>query len=117
MSESEGIKRAVLENLQKLAARIKELKGEAEKQKEKIVFLTNQHHQCWWDGGSCQRYSEICGFQDCGATCAQCSRLDIEKFWFVLERLNIDIGDDEDAWQEIHENILEIMDETGIESA
>ena len=73
----ETLKKAVLENLQRLVARIKVLEGEAGKCRV---------NQCWWDGDLCQKYSEIRGLQYCGIVCSRCQRLDKESFWFVLDR-------------------------------
>lgn len=118
----ETAKKAALENLRRLAARIKELNKEAVEQEEKITLLTGQlakvqGQRCWWDGESCQKYSEIRGLQDCGIVCSQCQRLDKETLLFVLEQTLLIKEGLEEAWEEIDEKIADIMAGAGVEPA
>ena len=118
----EKVKKAALENLERLVARIKELEKK---------LANSQNSRCWWDGESCQKYSEIRGLQYCGIVCSQCSRLDEETLWTVLDQACIFRGSSllpedavtegkedgiEETWQEIHENILDVMADVGVES-
>lgn len=119
----EKVKKAALENLERLVARIKELEKE---------LANSQNSRCWWDGDFCQKYSEIRGLQYCGIACSQCSRLDNDALWSVLDQACIFRGsslfpDDavtegkedglEEAWQEIHENILGVLADVSIDPA
>ncbi len=133
----EGKKKAVLENLQRLAARIKELEEEVGEQEKRINQLAKlQGNRCWWDGKSCQRYTEINGLQYCGRACSECHRLDKETLSFVLARAvacggfhseyemeqkieEAEAGGKEEglenAWNEIHEGLLDLMAGVGVE--
>ncbi|MBU4142960.1 hypothetical protein KJ590_03090 [Patescibacteria group bacterium] len=126
----EKVKEAVLGNLERLVARIKELE-------EEVAKLRNNSNQCFWDGRECRRYSEIHGLQECSITCNSCPRLDIDDLSAALDRIFPDSNlspscseetlkeaeienrraGEEDAWQEIEKETVAKLADAGIEPA
>jgi len=80
-------------------------------------------NSCWWDAKPCLNYSQTGGFQEAGTLCQGCFRVDPKRFASLLEEIVPDFlrafADDvtkdekedlmEDAWEEVHKKILEIV--------
>ena len=134
--KTQSIKEQALEKLRKLEATIKGLQTKADALKEALdkekvraekaeKIIASQPNQCWWDGKACGRYSFLGGFQDVGAQCYSCPRLDFDRIRFVFERIfanfktsEIEMTREEasqiakeEAWEEIKEILDDVMEE------
>jgi len=100
--------------------------------KDKELQKVGSKNSCWWDAKPCLNYSETAGFQEVGTFCNGCSRVDQERFAFILEQIVPDLlrfykneaeektneeiklakaEASSEVWQEIHEEILGVIAE------
>jgi len=109
-------------------SRLREMIDEREKcivaLKEELDKARSKN-SCWWDAKPCLNYSRTGGFWEAGTLCQGCFRVDPKKFKSLLEELAPDFltafADEvtkdekedlaEDAWEEIHKEIFEIIAE------
>lgn len=131
---TKSVKEQALEKLAKLEGIIKglqtkvdDLQEALDEEKDKVAKAII--NQCWWDGKSCGRYSEISGFQDADGRCLSCPRLDKDRILCIFIQLfgaKFDYENDkaieetsketeEDAWEEIKDKIGDLLEKVEVE--
>lgn len=114
------------EKISSLTARIELKETELESEKRKNDHFKNL---CWWDAKSCIRYTEIAGLQEAGTRCSSCHRVNEEMLNRILEEnefirseenINEEVKEKneeqiEEVLQDLHEEIVNIMNETKVE--